>query len=104
MIQALTSPQRSWVDQTLESLSVEQCIGQMLNVSRPEEGAAYWLELFEQVPVGCMSARTRSAEAYRALLAEIQAHSPIPLLVLANMEHGAAEWEGYGTAFPWPMA
>jgi len=104
MIQSLTSQQRGWVDKTLDSLSVEQCIGQMLNVSRPEEGAAYWLDLFEQVPVGCMSARTASAEAYRALLAEIQTRVPIPFLVLANMEHGAAEWPGYGTAYPWPMA
>ena len=72
MIQALTSSQREWVDETLSSLSLEQCIGQMLNVSRSEEGAAYWLELLEQVPTGCMSARTRSAEAYRALLAELQ--------------------------------
>jgi beta-N-acetylhexosaminidase len=104
MIQALTSQQRGWVDKTLEGLSVEQCIGQMLNVSRSEERAAYWLELLEQVPAGCMSARTGSAEAYRALLSELQAQLPIPLLVLANMEHGAAEWPGYGTAYPWPMA
>jgi beta-N-acetylhexosaminidase len=104
MIQSLTSQQRRWVEKTLDGLSLEQCIGQMLNVSRSEDSAAYWLKLFEEVPVGCMSARTASAEAYRALLAEIQAHSPIPLLVLANMEHGAAEWKGYGTAFPWPMA
>jgi beta-N-acetylhexosaminidase len=104
MIQALTRSQQEWVDETLEGLSVEGCIGQMLNVSRSEEGAAYWLELFGRVPVGCMSARTGSAGTYRALLAEAQAQLPIPFLVLANMEHGAAEWPGYGTAFPWPMA
>ncbi|MEZ4727094.1 MAG: hypothetical protein R3E79_08175 [Caldilineaceae bacterium] len=33
-----------------------------------------------------------------------QTHSPIPLLVPANMEHGASELGGYGTDFPWPMA
>jgi beta-N-acetylhexosaminidase len=104
VVQPLTSQQRGWVDETLDRLSMEQCIGQMLNVSHSEEGTAYWLELFEQVPVGCMSARTASAEAYRVLLAELQAQVPIPFLVLANMEHGAAEWPGYGTAYPWPMA
>lgn len=51
-----------------------------------------------------MRARTNSAESYRALLAETQARSPIPLLVPANMEHGAAELGGYGTDFPWAMA
>jgi beta-N-acetylhexosaminidase len=104
MIQSLTDQQTRWVNKTLDSLSLEQCIAQMLNVSRPQDPKEYWLNLIKEMSIGCMSARTPSAEAYLSLLTELQAHSAIPLLVLANMEHGAAEWQGYGTDFPHLMA
>ncbi|MEZ4657272.1 MAG: glycoside hydrolase family 3 N-terminal domain-containing protein, partial [Caldilineaceae bacterium] len=51
-----------------------------------------------------MRVRGIAAQDYRALLQETQKHSPIPLLVAANMESGAAELRGYGADFPWPMA
>ncbi|MEZ4622674.1 MAG: glycoside hydrolase family 3 N-terminal domain-containing protein [Caldilineaceae bacterium] len=37
-------------------------------------------------------------------MTELQQASEIPLLGIANMEHGAAEWQGYGTNFPSLMA
>lgn len=104
MIQPLTEQQARWVDQTLDRLSLEQCIAQLLNVSRPGDPKEYWLDLIDRMPIGCMSARTPSPDEYHALLAELQAHASVPMLVLANMEHGAAEWPGYGTDFPWLMA
>lgn len=51
-----------------------------------------------------MSARMPSAHAYRALMEEVQQSVPISMLVIANMEHGAAEWPDYGTDFPTLMA
>lgn len=104
MLTPLTPAQSQWVARTLDSLTIEQCIGQMLNVSGPQDDPAYWLDLLTRIPAGCMSARTKTAEQYKTLLTALQAGLPIPALVLANMEHGASEWDGFGTEFPWPMA
>src|SRR5262245_22699729 len=100
----LTPQQLQWVDHTLNTLSLEHAIAQLFNVSRPQEDPIAWLKLLEQLPVGCMSARTKSAAAYHQILTEVQKNAPIPLLVVANMEHGAAEWPDYGTDFPMLMA
>lgn len=104
MIDFLTPRQAQWVDHALSALSLESCVAQMLNISRGEAEAAYWRQFIDRIPMGSMTARTDAAESYRALLAEIQGFSPIPVLVLANMEHGATDWAGYGTDFPPPMA
>lgn len=103
MIQPLTSQQTHWVDAALRSLTIEQAVGQLLNVSQPMD-SAHWLAFLEKVPVGAMSARVPSADAYRTLLEELQQAVAVPLLVIANMEHGAAEWKDYGTNFPSLMA
>ncbi|MCB0184835.1 MAG: hypothetical protein KDE31_11250, partial [Caldilineaceae bacterium] len=101
--QPLTPQQIQWVDTTLRALTVEQAVAQLLNVSQPMD-SAQWLAFLEKVPVGAMSARVPTADAYRTLLTELQQASAVPLLVIANMEHGAAEWQGYGTNFPSLMA
>ena len=56
MIQPLTLQQIQWVDTTLRSLSVEQAVAQLLNVSQPMD-SDQWLAFLEKVPVGAMSAR-----------------------------------------------
>jgi beta-N-acetylhexosaminidase len=104
MIQALTPKQAQWVEKTLSNLSLEESIAQLLCISQGESSTEYWLRLIEKTPIGSMRARTKSAQAYQALLMEAQKHVPIPLLVPANMEHGAAELGGYGTDFPSAMA
>jgi beta-N-acetylhexosaminidase len=100
MIQKLTDRQTEWVETTLNSLSLEQCVGQLLCISQFRLAKDDWLRLIEEKQIGAMRARADSAQAYRELLLETQKHSPIPLLVPANMESGAAELRGYGTAFP----
>ncbi|MEZ4863868.1 MAG: glycoside hydrolase family 3 N-terminal domain-containing protein [Caldilineaceae bacterium] len=104
MNQPLTPQQSQWVESTLSKLSLEESLAQLLCVSQGESAPEYWLRLIEKTPVGSIRARTRSAQAYRELLTAAQNHSPIPLLIPANMEHGASELGGYGTDFPWPMA
>ncbi len=103
MIAPLTPQQTAWVDKTLNSLSTEEAIAQLLNVSQPMDSAT-WLAFLKKIPVGAMSARVPNAAAYRTLLEELNAASPVPLLVIANMEHGAAELREYGTDFPSLMA
>ncbi|MEZ4733484.1 MAG: glycoside hydrolase family 3 N-terminal domain-containing protein [Caldilineaceae bacterium] len=104
MDHSLTPQQAQWVDKTLNGLSLERAIAQLFNVSRPLEDPAAWLKLQEELPFGCMSARTKSADAYQQLLTEVQKNAPIPVVVVANMEHGASEWPDYGTDFPMLMA
>lgn len=104
MNQPLTPLQTQWVETTFGKLSLEECLAQLLCISQGESSPEYWLRLIEKTPIGSIRARTRSAPAYQELLAAAQAHSSIPLLVPANMEHGAAELGGYGTDFPWAMA
>lgn len=104
MLHPLTPTQNQWVDTTLSKLSLEECLAQLMCITLPGGAPDPWLRLIEKTPIGAMRVRGVSAQDYRALLQETQKHSPIPLLVPANMEHGAAELAGYGTAFPWPMA
>ena len=104
MIQPLTLQQAQWVDKTLRSLTMEQCVGQLLQVTQPFGTASEWLAFLEKVPIGAMSARTPTPEVYRAILEELQRAAAIPLFAIANMEHGAAEWPNYGTDFPSLMA
>lgn len=104
MNHSLTPNKQQWVERTLNSLSLEAAIAQLFNVTRPMEDADAWLRLLEQWPVGCISLRTKSATAYQQVVHTVQSHAAIPLLVVANMEHGAAEWPDYGTDFPMLMA
>jgi beta-N-acetylhexosaminidase len=104
MLQKLADQQAQWVDRTLDGLSLEGCVGQLLCISQFRRAKDDWLRLIEEKQIGAMRARAGSAQAYRELLLEAQKHSPIPLLVPANMESGAAELQGYGTAFPSQMA
>ena len=104
MLSSLTPDQAQWVERTFRTLSVEQCIGQLLNVSHLPGSVEAWRAFLQKVPAGALSVRMPSAQAYRALLEELQASAPVPMLVIANMEHGAAEWPDYGTDFPSLMA
>ena len=104
MNQPLPPQQAQWVDQTLRSLTMEQCIAQLLQVTQPFSSATEWLAFLEKLPIGAMTARVPTADAYRNILDNLQRAVSIPLLAVANMEHGAAEWPGYGTDFPSLMA
>jgi beta-N-acetylhexosaminidase len=103
MLQTLTDSQILWVDRTLNSLSLEAAVGQLLNISQFNDSREYWLGLMERVPFGSARGRSDTAEGNRSFNHELQQHAAIPLLIPANMEHGAAEVKGYGTDFPWPM-
>jgi beta-N-acetylhexosaminidase len=103
MIQPLTEQQAQWVDKTLSTLTLEESVGQLLCISQFNDSREYWLRLMERVPFGAARASSESADGLREIMSELQQHSAIPLLVPANMEHGAAEQAGYGTDFPWAM-
>lgn len=103
MLQPLTTQQRQWVDQTLNRLSLEESVGQLLSISQFNDSLDYWLPLLEKIQFGAARGRSRTAEGSRTFIQTLQQNSTIPLLVPANMEHGTAEQPGYGTDFPWAM-
>ena len=100
MIQKLTDQQAQWVETTLNSLSLEGCVGQLLCISQFRLAKGDWLRLIEEKQIGAMRARAESAQAYRELLLEAQKHSPIPLLVPANCSLGLPNSGAMGPPFP----
>ena len=78
MNHVLTLQQQQWVDRTLNALSLEHAIAQLFNVTRPWEDPGAWLKILEQLPVGCMSARTKSAAAYQQIISEVQKTRQFP--------------------------
>ena len=58
MIQPLTPQQAEWVDSTLRSLTMEQCVAQLCQVTKPFSSADEWLEFLEEVRT-----RTRANES-----------------------------------------
>ncbi|MCB0050106.1 MAG: hypothetical protein KDE24_11265, partial [Caldilinea sp.] len=85
MKHTLNTPQQQWVDRTLAGLSLEQAIAQLVNITRPMDDPDAWRRLLDQWPAGCISLRTKTADAYRTVVRAVQEHSAIPLLVVANM-------------------
>ena len=83
---------------------MEQCICQLLQVTQPYTSASEWLTFLEKMPIDAMTARVATPNVYRTIMENLQPAVSIPLLAVANMEHGAAEWPGYGTEFPSLMA
>lgn len=102
MLMPLTAEQRQWVDSTLNAMTLPQCVGQLLCVLSPRSSAADWIDLLERVPVGAMMARSISSADLREQMQVLQDHSSVPLLVAADLEHGAIALTD-GTEFPWMM-
>lgn len=103
MLQSLSPTQTQWVDKTISALTLEESVAQLLCISQFNDSLEYWLPLMEKIPFGAARGRSGTAEGSRSFIQELQKNSAVPLLVPANMEHGASEIQGYGTDFPWPM-
>ncbi|MBN1994307.1 MAG: hypothetical protein JW953_16535 [Anaerolineae bacterium] len=104
MLNPLNTQQQQWVETTLAAMSLEECAGQLLCPSLPRFTTADWLDLLKKVPLGCMFIRNMPQDELRQMMTAIQAHSPIPILVAGDLEHGAQAVQDEGTVFPWLMA
>ena len=102
MLIPLTTEQQRWVDMTLDAMTLPQCVGQLLCAFHPSFSTDDWLELLEKVPVGAVTVRTDSSANLRKHLQALQAESTVPILVSADLEHGAVALSD-GTEFPWMM-
>jgi len=102
--EALSDKQKQWVQSTLDGMSIEQCAGQLLCPMMGQSSTANWLSLLHEVPLGTIFIRRMPQAEMRSMLAVLQDHTDIPLLVAGDLEHGANAIADKATLFPWTMA
>ena len=102
MLGSLNSEQKLWVDKTLESMDLAECIGQLLMPHHPFEslqsdfpsvaGASTddWKRLIGRVPLGGICIRKPPSDDLKEMLKAIQAESKIPVIVGSNIEPGSS--------------
>jgi beta-N-acetylhexosaminidase len=102
MLIPLTVEQQQWVNTTLKAMTLPQCAGQLLCAFSPRFTTDDWLDLLEKVPIGALTVRTASSAGLREQMQALQDQSAVPLLVSADLEHGAIALSD-GAEFPWMM-
>jgi len=104
MLQPLDASRRQWVESTLEHMTMEQCVGHLLCPEDRKYTVDDWREIVRRVPFGSVFIHGFSLEEMKAKTAAIQAESSIPVLIAADMEHGAVGIrDKLTTNFPFPM-
>ena len=103
MLIPLTAEQQQWVNTTLNAMTLPQCVGQLLCAFSPRFTTDDWLNLLKKVPIGALTVRSASSAGLREQMHALQDQSAVPLLVSADLEHGAVALSD-GTEFPWMMA
>src|SRR2546427_4999722 len=116
----LTNEGREWAERTLRTLSLEEKVGQMLqvryyadyqNLDNPEY--RHLRDQIQKYHIGSLvfgmhfnhAGPVRSSPLDAARVAnELQQDSKLPLLLAADFERGAASRLKDVPAFPWPMA
>jgi beta-N-acetylhexosaminidase len=102
MLNPLDAEQQHWVDTALSTMTLPQCAGQLLCAFSPRFTTDDWLDLLKQVPIGSLTVQRASSANLREQMQTLQDQSAVPLLVTADLEHGAVALTD-GTAFPWMM-
>ncbi len=97
----LTQEQQKRVLQTLESMTMEEMVGQLLCPENRKYSTEDWMDIFRKVPLG--SVFFGKHENLKGLLEQIQLKSRIPVAIAVDMESGV-DLVNYGTQFPTPMA
>lgn len=108
---SLAQPAEAWAEAALARMSLEEKVGQLLvthaygsEAGTSREERARLTDLVERVGVGGVLFLVGEAGRQAALTGALQARSPLPLLVMQDMEHGAAMRLEGTTAFPRAMA
>jgi len=100
MPKALTLDQQVWVDNTLGSMSIEECLGHLLMPDGREGRPEDWVNLIRAVPLGGVFVDDGDRDRLGRTLDAVQSHSRVPLVIAADLEAGVAD----GTGFPYAMA
>lgn len=105
------TPEESWAQQTLESLTLRQKVGQMMvyhmNLHYLPEESDKWQEIesiLGDEGIGFLHIWRGELGTAVGTLNEMQSLSKVPIIVQGDLEYGLnARFEG-GTHLPWPMA
>ena len=102
MLEKLNTGQKLWVDKTLESMDLGECIGQLLMPHHPFESLQTdfpsvsnastddWIRLLDRVPLGGICIRKPPSDDLKEMLEDIQSQSKIPVIVGSNIEPGSS--------------
>lgn len=117
LIIPLTDQQTRWVDNTLSSMSIEQCVGHLMlpyYPGTPSDWGSFdetpptveeWIKHLEKYPLGSIYLRQAPTEEAREKLEALQKFSEIPLLVAIDLEPGlTGAGDSTATEFSYMMA
>lgn len=100
----LADADRRWVDDTLASLDMDACLGQLLCPDDRRYTVEQWHDILRQVPLGCVFFSRREVSESQPSIQAIQAASRVPVVIASDFEHGAGSMIPGQTDFPWAMA
>lgn len=93
----------AWVEATLESLSLAEKLGHLVCPEDRKYSPEQWADIVRTTHPGSVFFGPTPPERLRACLEAIQAASRIPVLVAADLEHGAGSGLPDATTFPQAM-
>lgn len=100
----LSDEQEKWVYKTLDKLTLEEKVGQLLCVMGGDYEFEYLKELVRTSHVGGVLFRPDFGEKIKKSYEILDEVAPVPLLKAANLEEGGAGGMSDGTLFGWPMS
>lgn len=103
-MQKLDDIQRNWVESTLKTMTMEECVGHLLCPEDRKYSVDDWREIMRKAPFGCVFIHGFSHKLMLEKTRAVQQEARIPVVVAADMEHGAVGIrDENATAFPFPM-
>ena len=87
-MQLLDKTARSWVDDTLASMSIEEAVGQLLMPDDRGYTPKQWVEFRKEAPVGCICVRPEFHKGYPDVLAALNETAGIPVIAACGVENG----------------
>lgn len=104
MLANAISDKMQWVEDTLESMSIEQCIGHLICPEDRNYAPEKWAEIVREIPVGSVFFGPGEPGHLKECLDAIQSNSSVPVLVSSDLEQGCGSILKGCTRFPFPMA
>ena len=104
MFPALTKEQSQWVENTIESMSIEEYVGQLICPEDRDYTPQRWAEIIKEVPLGSVFLGVTTPENTKACTEAIQGNSKIPVLVSSDLERGLGSLVEGSVEFPHQMA
>lgn len=95
----LSSDDIKWVENTLESLSLREKVGQMFCAVFSGSSSEDLKGLYDDIPFGGVTFRPNNADVIKGFSDVIQNHARIPCLISSNLESGGSGLVSDGTEF-----